>query len=141
MMKAGILEPVTTGWAPLVVFVPKKDGFLRFGVDHLWLTSVAISYSYPIPRMDQCVGSMREAQSFSTNDANSNYRQVEMDENTVDKKTFVACFGLFRYTRMTFSLENAQASFQKARDGISRSVMWQYALVYIDEIISFSKSG
>ena len=138
MLKEGIAEPATTEWASPIVFAPKKDGTLRFCVDYRRLNAMTIRDSYPIPRMDECIDSLGNAQVFSTLDANAGYWQVELDERDKDKTAFVTHHGLYRYTRMPFGLKNAPATFQRAMDVILASVKWQTAIVYLDDVIVFS---
>lgn len=73
MFEAGVAEPETTEWASSIVSVPKKDGCFRVYVDYRRLNAVTIQYSYPIPRMDECIDSLGEAQVFSALDANYRY--------------------------------------------------------------------
>ena len=140
MLKAGVIEPSTSEWAAPVVFAPKKDGTLRFCVDYRRLNAVTLRDSYPIPRMDECIDSLGDAQIFSTLDFNSGYWQVTIDESDKEKTAFVTHQGLFQFTRMPFGLRNAPATFQRAIDIILSSVKWQYCIVYIDDVIIFSKS-
>lgn len=56
----------------------------------------------------------------------------------MDKTSFVTHNGLCRYNRMPFGLKNAPATFQRAMDVILATVKWQFALVYIDDVLSFS---
>ena len=140
MLKAGVIEPSSSEWASPIVFGPKKDGKLRFCVDYRKLNALTIRDSYHIPRMDECIDSLGDAGIFSTLDANSGYWQVEIHPEDKDKSAFSSHFGLFRFTRMPFGLRNAPATFQRVMDVILSSVRWQFALVYLDDVIIFSRS-
>ena len=75
-LNAGVIEPAQSEWAAPVLFVPKKDGRLRFCVDYRKLNEIIVRDSYPLPRMDECIDSLAEAKIFSTLDANSGYWQM-----------------------------------------------------------------
>ena len=66
MLHAGVIEPTSAEWASPVVFVPKKDGTMRFCVDYRKLNAVTVSDSYPLPRMDECIDSLGDATVFTT---------------------------------------------------------------------------
>lgn len=63
-----------------------------------------------------------------------------MDEKDVNKAAFATNAGLFCYTNMSFGLKNAPATFQRATGVILASVKWQFAILYIDDIITFTQS-
>lgn len=90
--------------------------------------------------MDKCIDSLGKATVFSTFDANNWYWQVEIDEKQRDKTAFTTQHGLYRFIRMSFVFRNAPGTFQRKMDGILSSVNWQFALVYLDDIVTFSKS-
>ena len=140
MLAKGVIEPATTDWASPIVFVPKPDGSLRFCVDYRRLNALTIRDSYPIPRMDECIDSLGEAVIFSTLDCNSGYWQIPVAQEDKDKTAFISHYGLYRWLRMPFGLKNAPGTFQRAADIILASVKWQFALVYLDDIIVYSKS-
>ena len=140
MLQEGVIEPASSEWASPVVLVPKKDGTLRFCVDYRRLNKLTRRDSYPIPRMDECIDSLGDATVFTTLDCNSGYWQVEVDEPDRDKTTFTSHMGLFRFIRMPFGLKNAPATFQRAVDIVLSRVKWQYALVYLDDVIIYSKT-
>ena len=140
MLSAQVIEPSSSEWASPVVFVPKKDGTLRFCVDYRRLNAVTKRDAYPLPRMDECIDSLGEATIFSTLDCNSGYWQIEIDDRDKDKTTFTSHSGLFRFLRMPFGLRNAPATFQRAVDIILSKVKWQFALVYLDDVIIYSKT-
>ncbi len=71
--------PSLPGHPPLVL-VPKPDEMLRFCVNHRKLNAITVRDTYPIPRMDKCIYSLRSAKIFSTLDCNSGYRQIPIAE-------------------------------------------------------------
>ena len=138
-LAAGVIEPAQSEWASPVLLAPKKDGTDRFCVDFRRLNAATIPDSYPLPRMDDCIDSLSEAKVFTLLDALWGYWQVPLGEEDKDKTTFTTHMGTFRYLRMPFGLRNAPASFQRALDIILSGVRWKMCLVYIDDIIVFSK--
>jgi hypothetical protein len=114
MLKEGVIEPASSEWARPVVLVPKPDGSMRFCVDYRWLNALTIRDSYPLPRMDECIDSLGDAQIFSTLDCNSGYWQISVEPSDRDKTTFTSHEGTFRSTRMPFGLTNAPALFRES---------------------------
>ena len=48
--------------------------------------------------------------------------------------------GAYQYKRMPFGLTNASATFQRALDIILSAVKWQSYLIYLDDVIVYSKT-
>ncbi len=68
------------------------------------------------------------------------YWKIPIGPRHRDKTTFMSHFGTYRFVRMPFSLRNAPATFQSAIDVILLGVKWQHCLVYLNDVIVFSKS-
>ena len=141
MLEHGVIEPATSEWASPIVFVPKKDGTKRFCVDYRRLNAVTTPDAYPLPRIDDCIDSLGDAVMFTTLDANAGYWQIPVAPEDRDKTTFTCHQGTFRYIRMPFGLRNAPATFQRALDIILSGVRWQTCLIYLDDVIVFSRSA
>ena len=139
-LKAGVIEPAQSEWAAPVLFAPKKDGRLRFCIDYRKLNEMTVKDSYPLPRMDECIDSLGEAKVFTTLDAYSGYWQMPIREEDRDKTAFVCHAGTYQYRRMPFGLTNAPASFQRALDLILTKYKWKTCLIYLDDIIVYSKT-
>lgn len=140
MLDKEVIEPSPSEWASPVVFARKKDGTMRFCVDYRRLNAMTVPESYPIPRMDECLDSLGEAEIFSSLDCNWGYWQLSFSKADIDKTTFTSHYGTYRFKRMPFGLQNAPTTFQRAIDVVLASVKWQFALVYLDDIIVFSQS-
>lgn len=90
--------------------------------------------------MNESLDSLRLSKLFLSLDANSGYWQIELDANDVDETAFVTYSGLYSYTRMSLVLKNALGTFQLAMDIVLGPVKWQYAFIYINDVVIFSKS-
>ena len=76
VLEAGVIEPATSEWASPIVLVPKKDGSLRFCVDHRRFIAKTVADAYPLARIDDCPVSLGNAEIFKTLDCNAIYWQV-----------------------------------------------------------------
>lgn len=140
MLDQDVIEPAASEWASPVVIVPKSDGNWRFCVDYRKLNSITVKDSYPLPRMDECIDSLGDAKYFSTLDCNSGFWQIPIREEDRDKTTFTCHAGTYRFKKMPFGLCNAPATFQRTLDIILARYRWKSCLIYLDDIIVFSKT-
>ena len=138
-LKAGVIEPASSEWASPVLLAPKKDGTNRFCIDFRRLNAMTIPDTYPLPRMDDCIDSLSNARVFSLLDALWGYWQILLAEADRDKTTFTSHMGTHRYLRMPFGLRNAPATFQRILDITLSGARWRFCLVYLDDVIVFSK--
>ena len=95
---------------------------------------------YPLPRIDDMLETLSGAQWFSSLDLTSRFWQVELDYRDQEKSTFITRFGTYEFTVMLFGLCNAPATFQRLIDTILRDILWQYVVVYMDDINVGSKT-
>ena len=86
------------------------------------------------------IDSFGEAAIFRTLDCNSGYWQIPIAEEDKEKTAFTAHVGSYQFIRMPFGLTNAPATFQRALDILLSGVKWQFCLVYLDDVIIFSRN-
>ncbi len=114
---------------------------MRFCVDYRALNSVKIKDKYPIPNIQLLIiDSLHGAKYFSTLDLLSGYWQIEIAEKHKYKTAFICEYGLYEFNCMPFGLCNAPGTFQQAMNNILKKVLYEFALVYLDDIIVFSKT-
>ena len=140
MLRHYIVRESTSPFAAPVVMVPKKGGELRFCIDYRKLNQATVKDSYPLPRIDDTIDALHGAQYFTTLDLFSGYWQIEIDEADKHKTAFVCEYGQYEFNRMPFGLTNAPATFQRLMNKILQPVLYETALVYLDDIIIFSKT-
>ena len=140
MAAQGVIEPSTSPWSSNIVLVKKKDNSLRFCVDFRQLNDVTQKDSHSLPRIDDTLDALSGAKFYSTLDLKSGYWQVGISE--VDRPKTAFSFpggGLWQFTVMAFGLCNAPATFERLMEKVFHGLSWKVCLVYLDDIIVFSK--
>lgn len=140
MLEAGVIEESNSPWASPVVMVRKKDGSWRFCVDYRRLNSVTVKDVYPLPRIDDALSCMEGAKYFTIMDMQAGYWQVVLDKEGRIKTAFVITDGLFHFKVMPFGLTNSPATFQRMVDVMFAGLKWNTCLVYLDDVVVFSKT-
>ena len=118
MLKSDVIEPSSSPWASPIVMVTKKDGSIRFCVDYRKLNGVTLRDSYPLPRIDDCLDSLRGASWFSTLDLASGYWQMGVHPDDREKTAFTCQSGLFQFKVLPFGLTNAPSSFERLMEEV-----------------------
>ena len=140
MEKAGIIIKSYSPWASPVVIIDKKDGSKRFCIDFRKVNDITKTDAHPLPRIDDLLEQFRTARYFSSMDLASGYWQVEMDEQDKEKTAFTCHLGLYEFNVMPFGLKNAPATFQRLMNHVLREYLYEFAVVYIDDILIYSKT-
>jgi len=140
MLKAGIIEPSSSPWASNVVMVRKKDGTSRFCIDFRDLNNRTKLDSYPLPRIDVCLDTLGGSRYFSSFDLRSGYHQVRMHPEDSEKTNFIVESGSYQFRRLAFGLCNAGATFQRVMDVAMHGANLKICLVYLDDIVVYSRS-
>ena len=95
---------------------------------------------HPLPRIDDALDTLSGSKWFSTLDLASGYWQVEMDPADKEKTAFITPFGLHQFRVMPFGLTNAPSTFQRLMSMVLAGLSWVTCLVYLDDIIIFSRT-
>src|SRR6266498_3373461 len=118
MLEQGLIQPSTSPWSFPVVIVKKKNGQLSFCVNYKLLNDVTKKDTYPLPRINEILDVLNEAQWFTTLDLASGYWQIKVKEEDQKKTAFVTKFGTYEFKVMPFGLCNTPATFQRTMDKV-----------------------
>jgi transposase InsO family protein len=139
LAKKIIVESQSPYAAPVVI-VRKKSGEIRLVVDYRRLNSKTIGDAYPLPRIQESFDALVGAQYFSTLDLTSGYHQIAMNPADQHKTAFVTPFGQYEYTRMPMGLSGAPATFQRLMNATMSDFLFEFLLVYLDDLLVYSKT-
>src|SRR5215204_4798054 len=144
MLELGMIQESKSNWSSPVHIVEKLKkeslGELRFCVDYRKLNSRTKCDLYPLPRIQDILNKFKGTSYFTTLDLASGFHQVEMKPENVEFTVFTTEFGIYEFLVISFGLMNAPLTFQQLVDKIFISSEKNFILVYIDDIIIFSRT-
>jgi len=137
--EAGVVEPSSSPWGfPVVVVF--RNGKPRLAVDYRKLNAKTIPDEFPIPRQSEILQALSGSQVLSSFDALAGFTQIDIAEADREKTAFRCHLGLWQFRRMPFGLRNGPSIFQHIMQGALAPYLWLFTLVYIDDIVVFSKT-
>ena len=90
-----------------VILVPKKDGKVRVCVDFQDLNKASPKNDFPFPHIDMLVDSTIGHPISSFMDGFTEYNQILMALEDMEKNFFITEWGTYYYRVMPFGLKNA----------------------------------
>jgi hypothetical protein len=134
-----VIEPSISPWgAP--TFITYRQGKPRMVIDFRKLNDRVIPDEFPLPRQDDILQALTGAQWLSTFDALAGFTQLEMAEESKELTAFRSHRGLYQFRRLPFGYRNGPSVFQRVMQGILSAYLWIFTLVYIDDIVVYSKT-
>ncbi|GBG79764.1 hypothetical protein CBR_g30028 [Chara braunii] len=139
LLGLGFIKPSNSPWGAPVLFARKADGTLRLCIDYRGLNRYTVKNNYPMPRSDELFDRLTGNRFFTKIDLRSGYHQIRVAAADQPKTAFRSSFGHYEFTVMPFGLTNAPATFQRVMNDIFRDILEQYVLVYLDDILVYSR--
>jgi hypothetical protein len=139
LIEKGYICPSVSSWGALVFFPKKKDGTLRLCIDFRQLNKVIVKNKYPLPRIHDIFDQLKDAKTFSKIYLRLGYHQVRIKQEDISKTAFRTRYVHYEFTVVPFGLSNAPVVFMCLMNGVFREYLDKFFIVFLDEIIVYSK--
>ncbi len=140
LLDAGVIREWESPFASPIVVVKKKNNDVRLCIDFRKLNSQTIKDAYALPNLEEAFSVLSGSKWFSGLDLKSGFYQIEMEEADKQKTAFVCPLGFYEFNRMPQGVTNVQSSFQRLMERCMGDLNRRELLVFIDDLIVFSKT-
>ena len=141
MLEVGAIHPSQSPWCNAVMLGRKKDRGLHFCIDFCKLKVRTKKDSYPLPHIQEAIEGLVGAGYFSCLDLKAGFWQITMVKVSKQYTVFtVGNIGFFDCKHVPFGLGNASATVQRLMQNCLGKLNLTYCLIYLDDVIVFSKT-
>ena len=135
-----IVRESTSPFNAPVVLAKKPDGSWRFCVDYRALNAVTERDAYEFPLITDMLNALNGSRVFSTIDLSAGFHQIPIEEECRKYTAFSTLSGHWEFNRVPYGLTNSPPWMQRNISLALRGLEWKICVVWIDDIIIFSKS-
>ena len=104
------------------------------------LNKFTVKNKYSLPRIDDLMDQLRGASVFSKIDLWLGYHQIKVKAEDIQKIAFRTRYNHYEYQVMPFGVINAPAIFMDYMNRIFHPFLDQFVVVFIDDILIYSKT-
>ncbi|CAC5368225.1 Retrovirus-related Pol polyprotein from transposon 297,Retrovirus-related Pol polyprotein from transposon 17.6 [Mytilus coruscus] len=142
MEEQGIIRKSMSPWSSPILLVAKPNGEKRVCVDYRKLNRLTKIYTQSLPNLSDVLDTLgeKQAQTYSVWDMRQGFWQLELDEQSKEKTAFMTHRGQYEFNRLPYGLANSPATFNMIMNEVIRDLNWKSALVYVDDILIYSKN-
>ena len=147
LKKQKIIEPSVSAWNAPLLLIPKKNKDehgnrqYRVCIDYRGLNAVLEQDKYPLPNIQDMIDQLGKSKYFTTMDLSQGYFQVELEEESRPVTAFITPDGEhYQMTRMPMGLSTSPSGFMRMMNIALTGLKGTHCLVYIDDIIVFSRT-
>lgn len=136
----GYIRPSTSPATSSIFFVAKNYGGLRPCVDYCALSKITVKNRYPLPLIPAALEHLHRAPIFTKLNLRSAYNLIHIRKGDKWKTTVITTSSHYEYRVMPCGLANPLSVFQDFMNEILCEFLYKTVLVYIDDIMIFSRS-
>jgi len=138
-LKQDVIEESKSPWgAPIIIIY--RNGKPRLCIDWQRLNKATVADQHPIPKQTDILQALSGSQYLSVFDALSGFTQMEFDRESRPVTAIRTHRGLHHFKRMPFGWRNGPPEFQRAMQEILSPYLWIFTLVYIDDVVVYSRN-
>ncbi|GKE62184.1 putative reverse transcriptase domain-containing protein [Tanacetum coccineum] len=132
------IQPSTSPWGALVLFVKKKYGSFRMCIDYRELDKLTVKNRYPLPMIDELFDQLQGSSVYSKIDLISGYHQLRVRDEDIPKNAFRTRYGHYEFQVMPFGLTNTPAVFMDLINRVCKPYLDKFIILFIDDILIYS---
>ena len=140
-LEKGWIIPLKSPVAAPVFYTGKKDGGRYLVIDYRQLNLITIPDLYLIPTMKRLMDEIEKADLFTTLDLRGGYNNIRVRKGDEWKAAFRTFEGEYKPRVMQFGQVNAPAAFQQAIDELLKDLLGKMVLIYLDNILIYTKGS
>ena len=142
MLDANIIRESQSPWNSPIFLLKKKNNEYRFVCDYRKLNAITVPKFHPLPTLENCLDLVGQEQPtiFSVCDQKSGYYSIKMHPDSVAKTAFSTRSSHYEFLRLPFGCQGATTTYVMALSKLLHRELQENALLYLDDLILFSKS-
>ena len=142
LLDQDIIQESTSPWSSPCMLVAKKNNGYRFVCDFRALNAVTKFQALPLPTVEEALDSIGTQSPvwFSSLDLCSGFFQLKIKRESQPYTAFRTHMRLYEFKRLPQGLANSPGSFQRVMEAVLRGLSWKSCLIYLDDVIIFSKT-
>ncbi|UYV74104.1 hypothetical protein LAZ67_11002126, partial [Cordylochernes scorpioides] len=140
MLENGIIEQSFSPSSSPVTLVTKRDKTKRFCIDYRKVNELISSDVHPLPRIEDILDRLAQANYFSTADISSAYWQVPIHPDSRPLLAFATLEGLYQPTRLPFGLKTSPQVYERAISQVLQRHGLDCVAHYFDDFIIYSNT-
>ncbi|GFW78352.1 retrovirus-related Pol polyprotein from transposon 17.6 [Trichonephila clavipes] len=138
--KAGIISKSNSQYNTPALFVKQKEKW-RLVLDFRKLNEITLTQDFVIPTLEDILHEISGSNYFSALDMKSVFNQITLHFADRHKTAFSTPDGdKYEFNRLCFGLKNSPKAFQSIAQEVWGDLLHNGALVYIDDVILFTKT-
>ena len=139
-LKSGVIIESESPYASQMVLVRKKSGEIRVCVDFRAVNKTTITDAFPLPRIEDCIDSLKDSKYFCSLDLTQGYLQVKLHDEDRHKTAFRALGELYEFQRLPFGLCNSPPTFSRLMKRCFGENYKDGIIIYLHDILIHGKT-
>jgi hypothetical protein len=109
-------------------------------IDYRGLNVFTRKDAYPLPRADDTLDELKDANFYTHLELVSGFWQVRVRDRDIHKTAFQNSDGLMEWVAMPFGLCNAPATFVRMMNDIVSEFFYKFVTVYLDDVCIYNRT-